>query len=185
MRSVRWLGMLAATAILGTACQPPTQGQSQGLASPTPCRESQTAPQFAPSAPSNRILALIQFKGSQQLAVRDFTDILNPVTVSKLDHVGFSTQFVSSTDLSYFDEQAVVRMPLVGSPRTVVTCKAAFALAWTAGGTAAAYVTRTDRNGGSQLHGGTGAHNRAPATITPNPLTAVPSPPSPLTLFLP
>src|SRR5258708_27620472 len=132
MCSVRWLGLLAATAIVGTACQSPTQGQRQGLASPTPCRESQTAPQFAPSAPSNRNLALIQFKGSQQLAVRDFTDILNPVTVTKLYHAGLYTQFVTGSDLSYVDEKAVVRMPFAGSPRTVVACKSAFALAWNA-----------------------------------------------------
>jgi hypothetical protein len=184
MRSVGWLAILAATAILGTACQPPTQGQRQGLASPTPCRESQTAPQFAPSAPSNRNLALIQFKGSQQLAVRDFTEILNPVTVSKLDHVGFSTQFVSSTDLSYFDEQAIVRMPLAGSPRTVVVCKAAFALAWTGDGTAAAYVTRTDRNGGSELHVVTGGQNRVLSTMTGNVITGCESPACAETVFV-
>jgi hypothetical protein len=176
--------MLAATAILGTACQSPTQGQRQGLASPTPCRESQTAPQFAASAPSNRNLALIQFKGSQQLAVRDFTDILNPVTVTKLDHAGLYTQFVTGSDLSYVDERAVVRMPFSGSPRTVVACKSAFALAWNADGTAAAYVTRADSSGRNDLHVVTGGQDRALSSMTGNVITGCESPACAETIFV-
>jgi hypothetical protein len=187
MRGTSWLGWLAIIAILAGACSSPVQGPTASTPrspTPTPCRDSQTAPQFAPSSSSNRNLALVQFKGSQQLAVRDFTDIVNPVTVSKPDHLGFYTQFVSSTDLSYFDERAVVRMPMAGSPRTVVACKAAFALAWNADGTAAAYVTRTDSTGGSELHVVAGGQNRVLSTMTGNVTTGCESPACAETVFV-
>lgn len=184
MSSVRWLGMLAVTAVLGTSCVPPGQGQTARSPGPTPCRESPMAPQFAPSGPSPRNLALIQFKGSQQLAVRDFTDILNPVTVNKLDHVGLYTQFVSANDLSYFDEGSIVRMPFAGSPRTVVACKSAFALAWNPDGTAAAYVTRSDTKGGSELHVVTGGENRLLSSMTGNVITGCESPSCAETVFV-
>ncbi len=179
MRGVMWLGALAVTAILAAACTSPLPGRSASTpraSNAATCQQSQATTRFAPSSQSNRNLALINFKGSQQLAVRDFTDILNPLTVSKVDHVGFYTQFVSATDLSYFDEEAVVRMPLAGSPRTVVACKSAFALAWTADGTAAAYVTRTDSNGGSELHVVAGGKNRVLSSMTGNVITGCESP---------
>jgi hypothetical protein len=175
MRSVKWMGVLAATATLST-CTPSTQGQTASTPRPTPCQEARAVTQFAPSVPSNRNLALIQFKGSQQLAVRDFTDILNPLTISRLDSSVLLAQLVSASELSTADERSIVRMPLAGSPRAVVACAKAMALAWNPDGTAAAYVTSTDKAGGSELHQVTGGQNRVLSALTGNVITACESP---------
>jgi len=171
--------MLAATAILLGACDAPILGRTASTpraANSATCQQSQATTQFAPSSPSNRNLALINFKGSQQLIVRDFTDILNPLTISRLDRPGVLAQFVSATELSSADEKSLVRMPLAGSPKTVVACARAVALAWNADGTAAAYVTRTDKNGGSELHVVAGGQNRVLGSMTGNVITGCESP---------
>jgi hypothetical protein len=111
------------------------------------------------------------------LAVRDITVIVDPVTVSRLDRVGNFAQFVSANDLSAADEKSVVRMPLAGSPRTVVACASAFALGWSSDGTAAAYVTRADNSGGSELHLVTGGQNRVLSSLTGNVITGCESGP--------
>jgi hypothetical protein len=116
--------------------------------------------------PSTRNLALVSFKGTQQLAVRDITVIVDPVTVSRLDRAGNFVQFVSANDLSAADEKSVVRMPLSGAPRNVVACANAFALAWNPDGTAAAYITQPDSSGGSELHLVTGGQNRVLSSLT-------------------
>jgi Tol biopolymer transport system component len=121
--------------------------------------------------PSTRNLALVSFRGTQQLAVRDITVIVDPVTVSRLDRVGNFAQFVSANDLSAADEKTIVRMPLSGSPRNVVACASAFAVAWNPDGTAAAYITQTDSSGGSELHLVTGGSNRVLSSLSGNVIT--------------
>lgn len=174
MRSVTWLGMLAVTATLVAACNLPIPGRTASTprpANPATCQQSQATAQFAPSTPSNRNLALINFKGSQQLVVRDFTDILNPLTIHKFDRPGLFAQFVSATEISSADEKSIVRMPFAGFPKTVVACAKAMALAWNPDGTAAAYVTATDSKGGSELHLVTGGQNRGLSAMTGNVIT--------------
>jgi hypothetical protein len=174
MYRIRWLGTLAVIAVLATACDVPIPGRAASTpraAAPTPCQESKAVTQFAPSSPANRNIALISFKGSQQLAVRDFTDIVNPLTISRLDRTVLLAQLVSATELSTADDKSILRMPLAGSPKTVVACTKTMALAWNSDGTAAAYVTRTNSAGGSELHQVTGGQNRVLSTLSGNVIT--------------
>ena len=162
-----------------TACTSPSPGRSSSTnqaSSPAPCPSNHPVQRFPTSTPSNRNLELVWLKGSQTFYVRDITDILNPATLSKVEHVGFSAQFVSSTDVSYFDDKGIVRMPLAGSPRAAVACVQAFAVAWSPDGTSAAYITGTDASGRSELHlVGDGA-NRLLASLTGGVVTGCESP---------
>lgn len=183
----RWLGTIAAIAVLASACEAPIVGRAAATpraATPTPCQESKAVTQFAPSSPSNRNVALIWFKGSQQLAVRDFTDIANPLTINRLDRTVSLAQLVSATELSTADEKSILRMPLAGSPKTVVACTKTMALAWNSDGTAAAYVTRTDSAGGSELHQVTGGQNRVLSRLGGNVITGCESESCAETLFV-
>jgi hypothetical protein len=103
----------------------------------TSCPDVQAAPQFPPSSPSSRNLALVHLKGSQSVAVRDVTDINHPFTVSTPPVSGFAT-FVSASELA----DGFVRMSLSGSPQTVVVhcTEQGGYLAWSPDGTQAAYV---------------------------------------------
>ena len=122
----------------------------------TECPASQPGPTASASAPSSRKLILVRLRGSQSYVVRDVTDIAHPFTVGTPDQLD-GPQFVSASDLSsrsYFDENALLRMPLRGSPRLVVAqgCRGMIAFAWNPSGTAAAYVTDLSDGPGSQLH---------------------------------
>jgi hypothetical protein len=167
---------LAASLLLAAACGSThgSEGVSTGSGAPitpvvsaarTPatasharaeCPAVKPAPTAPASAPSSRKLILVQLRGSQNFVVRDVTDIAHPVTVSAPDRLD-GPQFVSATDLSsrsYFDENALVRMPLSGTPRIVVAqaCRGMIAFAWNPSGTAAAYITDLSDGPGSQLH---------------------------------
>ena len=74
--------------------------------------------------------------------VRDVTDINHPYTVSLLgNQVDYATQFVNGAELSaVVDGTGLVRMPLSGSPKTVVAPCGTRLFAWSPDGTAAAYV---------------------------------------------
>jgi hypothetical protein len=166
-----WLGGLALTALLavscgplhGTANSPSTASASRSTpvvtAFPAPstypapttassartgqCQADQPAPQFSPSAPSNRNLALVSLKGSNDFVVRDVTDINHPFTVSSLgNQVAYSAQFVSATELSDgLGNEGLFRIPLSGSPKTVVAACGTRLFAWTLDGTEAAYIS--------------------------------------------
>jgi dipeptidyl aminopeptidase/acylaminoacyl peptidase len=108
--------------------------------------------------PSNRCLALVTLRGSDNVVVRDITDLNHPVTVSSLGPIavagGFGetvAHFVSATQLSYPLNGGIIITPLSGSPRTSVagTAKGAGDPAWSPDGTTVVYVTV----GGSQVNG--------------------------------
>src|SRR6185437_7008393 len=67
------------------------------------------------------LLALVTLEGSDQLVVRDITDITHPTTVAKLPSLT-APQFINASEISYIDYEhgTIVRMPLSGSPKTVV-----------------------------------------------------------------
>lgn len=131
------------------------------------CPEVQPAPQFPASAPSSRSLALVNLRGSSQLLVRDITDISHPTTLSTPGSLQ-QPQFVSATDLSSIDHvdgqdgNRLMRMPLAGSPKSLVAnCIVVFA--WSPDGTAAAYVadvTDYTTYSASELHLVTDGQNR-------------------------
>lgn len=122
------------------ASLPPTTAPASGARNS--CPAGQPAPAFAPTAPSSRSLALVNLNGTNDYVVRDVTDINHPATVSDLgSSVDFATQFVNASELSTTSGgQGLVRMPLSGSPRTLVAACAGNPFAWSPDGTSAAYV---------------------------------------------
>ncbi|HVH63747.1 MAG TPA: hypothetical protein VNA65_09105 [Candidatus Dormibacteraeota bacterium] len=171
MRRIRWLPLCIAAVIVTAACAPSTQMAPAPKSSSLTCPRGQDAPTFSPSSTSSRNLELVNLKGSRKYVVRDLTDILNVSNVSTLDDKGSGWRFASSSELSYFDDQGIVRMPFGGAPKTAVACAHVWALAWSPDATSAAYVTSTDGAGNSELHIVSGGQNRLVETMTGNPLT--------------
>jgi hypothetical protein len=130
------------------------------------CPAVQPAPQFQPSAPSSRNLALVTLRGSNGLIVRDITDIAHPTTAGTLGSIpppvgygpsleGALGQFASATELSYLGgptddyyglPTSLFRMSLSGpSPTTVVKgCEGVVVFAWNPSGVAVVYLTSSD-----------------------------------------
>jgi hypothetical protein len=136
---------LWATLLLLTACGP--GGTNAAVASPS--AKAAPSPAASPiAAPgtcdaSHRCFALVTLRGSNNIVVRDVTDVNHPKTVGTFAVPGQYPQFVSATELSYADSASLYRMPISGSPKTVVA-KAAISLglfAWTSDGKTAGYVT--------------------------------------------
>jgi hypothetical protein len=125
-----------------TAYPSPTTASSSRLQ----CPAGQPVLMFRPSEPSHRNLALVGLRGSDAFVVRDITDINHPFTVSSLgNQVDYRARFVNAAELSDWDGSlGLVRMPLSGSPRTVVAACAGGLFAWSPDGTAAAYLAGTD-----------------------------------------
>jgi hypothetical protein len=112
-------------------------------------------PRFAPSAPSTRDLALVNLSGSSDFVVRDVTNIDRPFTVSNLGgQVDYATRFVNASELSAESSggEGLLRMPLSGSPRTVVAACGRIPFAWSPDGTAAAYLRVSADPKLQQLH---------------------------------
>lgn len=187
-----WLRVLAITGLAAVSC-----GSSLGVATSsstasaprsTPaattassarqqCPAVQSAPQFQPSAPSNRNLEIVWLKGSEKFVVRDITDILHPTTVSTLGENLGTTQFVSANELSIAPID-LERMPLWGSPMTKVAspCYGIVAFAWSPDGTSAAYVTDLSDYSASELHLISGGYNRAVTRMPLIPITGCVAP---------
>src|SRR5260370_18720997 len=130
------------------------------------CPAVQPAPQFQPSAPSSRNLALVWLKGSSAFVVRDITDINHPFAVSTLNGIGVP-QFASPSDVSFATDTELVRMPFSANPRTTVSslCLGAIGFAWTPDGTTAAYVTDDQPQAGSTLHLVSGGQDRVVSSM--------------------
>ena len=108
------------------------------------------------------------FRGSNQIVVRDITDISHPTTIGALGLfpalVGYGAppdQFVSATEVSYVGDKTddafelptgLFRAPLSGSPGTqmVKGSEALFVFAWSPDGNSLAYLAGTLT--GSALH---------------------------------
>lgn len=150
---------------------------ASGARSQSSCLAVQPAPQFAPSAASNRNLEIVWLKGSQKFVVRDITDILHPTTVSTLGENLGMTQFVSASELSNASRD-LVRMPLSGSPKTTVAspCNGVFGFAWSPDGRSSAYVTDLSDSSASELHLIGGGLNRAASSMPVVPITGCVAP---------
>jgi hypothetical protein len=138
-------------------------------ASSTPtgqCPAVQPAPQFQPSAPSSRNLALVWLKGSGAFVVRDITDINHPFAVSTLNGIGVP-RFASPSDVSFATDTELVRMPFSAYPRTTVAslCLGSAGFAWSPDGTTAAYVTDDQSRTGSMLHVVSGGQDRVVSSM--------------------
>jgi len=111
---------------------------------------------------------LVSLKGSNDFVVRDISDINHPFTVSSLGGlVDYAAQFVSATQLSDLDATlGLVRMPLSGSPRTVVAPCGGTLFAWNPDGTAVAYVAGGIDSKVNQLHMVSGGRDTIVDTIS-------------------
>lgn len=174
--SLRALGvaaLVAATCCTGSALvgtQGPASGTratpATGARLPDTCPTVQP-PQFAPSARSNRNLALVRLRGGNHTVVRDITDITHPRTIATLDVPSQEPRFVNATEVSWIwgDQWSnLFRSPF--APHSGVQVAAcALLFDWSANGTSAVYV------GGSGLHAVSGGHDRVIASLPPFPMT--------------
>jgi hypothetical protein len=86
------------------------------MPSATPCVIA-APPAFAASAPSDRILALVTLTGSQQIVVRDITNLDSPATVASPGIPSYlGPSLVNASELAAINDHGVVRMPLGGTP---------------------------------------------------------------------
>ena len=158
MRTLGWPRTLAVTALVAVACSsghPAATGPAaaSGARLQSPCPAVQPVPQFPAATPSNRNLVLGRLRGSDRLVVRDITDITHPTSVL-LSTDGSNPQFATSTDVSFVQGSTFLRMPSTGSPITVAApCHGLYAtsFAWSADGSAAAYVTNGESQGQLRL----------------------------------
>jgi len=145
MRSAWTAGLVALVAMIAVGCGSSPVPLAH-LSTPSPI----ASPASSPSAPpllrvpgacdaTHRCLALVTLRGSDKVVVRDVTDIDHAVTVNE---AGLAA-FISATELSYEDGTTLYRMPLSGSPQTVVAtaAKGIGLFAWTADGKTAGYMT--------------------------------------------
>jgi hypothetical protein len=134
------------------------------------CSLVQSAPKFAPSTPSARALASVGTKANQpDFVIRDITDIDHPFTVSSLgSQADYATRFVSAAEVSSAADGSLglVRMPLSGSPKTVVAACGGKPFAWSPDGTAAAYMRGAANSKIQNLHLVSGGQDRV-ADSTP------------------
>jgi len=84
-------------------------------------------------------MALVTLRGSDVYVVRDLTDIAHPKTIGNLGKI-LAPQFVSSTELSYANDTGLYRVPLSGSPKTLVISHGGTG-DWSPDGSAVIYTT--------------------------------------------
>jgi hypothetical protein len=137
MKTADWIGTLAVTALMASACtSTPAVGNP-----PAPSGSASPASTPLASPPPQAHLALVTLRGSSSYVVRDLTDINHPKTVSNLGAIS-APVFVSGTEISYANDTGIFRMPLSGSPKTLVV-KAGGAGDWSPDGKAVVYTTFT------------------------------------------
>ncbi len=180
MKTARWLRLVGIAALLTVGCgsMTPTAAKLSptptalassvptpvSLSSPTPTPASHPTPKGAPasatlhscpaqtaaSTSSTRKLALVRLRGSDDVVVRDITDISHATTIGNLGQINVA-QFVSAAEVS-FATDSLVCAPLTGSPVTAVTTKPGFinSFAWSPDGSSVVYLT--DSSSGRTLH---------------------------------
>lgn len=86
--------------------------------------------------------------------LRDITDINKPFTVSSLgNQVDYAARFVNAAELSdATGDQGLVRMPLSGSPKTVVARCGFIPFGWSPDGTSVAYMGPSPDPQREELH---------------------------------
>jgi hypothetical protein len=174
MKIAGWIRALAVTALVASACNSaPTAGAAPSpSASPTAAAIS-PKPSPTPASnqcppPSNRCLALVTLRGSGSYVVRDLTDIAHPKTVSNLGAIS-GPVFVSATELSYANDTSLFRMPLSGSPKTLVV-KPGGGGGWSPDGQAVVYTTASSTDpytGKITVHQFKGGHDQVLGTAPP------------------
>jgi hypothetical protein len=116
-RAAGWFRLLAVTALMAVACGQANTPATGNATSPSPTSTAATAP--SPTPTPTLSLALVTLRGGDSYVVRDITDINHPKTVGNLGAVS-APVFVSATELSYANDTGLFRVPLSGSPKTLV-----------------------------------------------------------------
>jgi hypothetical protein len=163
-RSVAWIRALAVTALLASGCG--TTPAVGNVPSPSASPSGTASPSASPTAanpcrpPSNRCLAVVSLRGTKPYVVRDITSIVHPKSVGSFGTIP-PPQFVSGTELSYADETGLFRMPLAGSPKTLVATpgQGVSLFTWNPSGSTVAYLAQN--GSGLALHLKTGSQDRA------------------------
>jgi hypothetical protein len=136
MKSADRIRALAVTALMASACSSaPAMGNA-----PSPSASASPVSTPVVSPPPQAYLALVTLRGSSSYVVRDLTDINHPKTVSDLGPI--SGLFVSGTEISYANDTGLFRMPVTGSPKTLVV-KDGGTGDWSPDGKAVVYTTLT------------------------------------------
>src|SRR2546428_12402230 len=173
MNTSKLIRVLAGTAVLASACgSAPATGTAPAASPsrpPTAPSPPATLPTPTPPPTATTSLALVTLRGSNQLVVRDVTDINHPKTVGNVGTVTelYQAEFVSATALTYADQNtSIIRVPLAGSPKTVVAKSAqAMLLTWSPDGSTLAYISNNPSK--SELHFLAGGQNRVATSMPP------------------
>lgn len=141
---------MAAVIALLTACGPSSNPAAHLTASPSAAATASPAPDLGVCDATHRCLAIVTLRGSDNVVVRDITDLDHPSTVANLGTITASgrygqtvLQFINARELTYALNGGVVTMPLSGSPKSPVAGAATGAglVAWSPDGTAVVYAT--------------------------------------------
>src|SRR2546428_6481181 len=185
-RARGWIQLVAATALLAAACganNGPATANHAPQTSPSPTGTVASSPSSGSMCdPSHHCLAMVTLRGSDQLVIRDLTDIAHPKTIGTAGRAfellgygpaleGAGGQFVSSSEIAYLGGQTdpyyalpntLFRRPISGTPSPVVVRgdKAVFLFASRPDGSVA-YLTTADLR--LELHVLTGRPGPAPA----------------------
>jgi len=173
MRTTGRLRLLAVTALMAAACGSSATPVASHISPPTSPMPTPTATAVVPQpglcqAPSNPCLALVTLRGSNSYVVRDLTDINHPKNVSNLGAIS-GPAFVSATELSYANDSGLFRMPLSGSPKTLVV-KQGGGGGWSPDGQAVVYTTTSSTDpytGKITVHQFTGGRDQVLGTTPP------------------
>lgn len=173
MNTSKLIRVLAVTAVLASACgSAPATGNAPPASPSSPATTATptaTLPTATPTPTATTRLALVTLRGSNQLVVRDITDINHPKTVGNVGTVTelYQAEFVSATALTYADQNtSIIRVPLAGSPKTVVAKSAqAMLLTWSPDGSTLAYISNNPSK--SELHFVAGGQNRVATSMPP------------------
>jgi hypothetical protein len=128
----------------------PSPSPPPPIPSPTPCPSPWPLSAFAVSAPSDRTLALVTLSGSDQVVVRDITDINHPSTIATLSLTiaggpsiveSHQPTFVNANEVA-FDDNGLRRIRIAGSPalQAPVVCPAPLRFAWSRDGRSLTYL---------------------------------------------
>jgi dipeptidyl aminopeptidase/acylaminoacyl peptidase len=113
---------------------------------------------------------MVALRGVNPWVLRDITSITDPKTISTF--MTSPPEFVSGTELAYTDETGLFRMPLAGSPETLVATpgQGVSLFTWNPSGSTVAYLAQN--GSGLALHLKTGSQDRAiPGSIPAIPVT--------------
>jgi hypothetical protein len=163
MNIAHWIRALTVVALMASACSStPAVGNV-----PSPSGSPATGSTPVASPPPQAYLALVTLRGSSSYVVRDLTDINHPKTVSNLGAIS-APVFVSGTEISYANDTGLFRMPISGSPKTLVVQGGGGD--WNPDGTAVAYETASSTDsytGTITVHQFSGGHDQVLGSTPP------------------